>query len=400
MSSFTKTLIVDGDLSNPQPPYFKTIYEAAKYFKDNSTGGTIIVESGTYDIDNTGNQITVQIPNNTTIIGSGNVVVNVMTNITAFRNSDFDGGNENITISGFKIICATSTLYQSNLIDFRNVKNCIIEKLYITGEGASQGIDLNTAAIKLLAQNTGYCTDNIITQCTIKNYGKVYDGTDKYGVGIVLHGDSDHCNRNKIKNNFVSQCNNGFYLYNASDSVLSGNSIFDIQNHYPYGGVGIMVGNSNNIIISGNHMSNNNEHGIYLSGCDGSTVRGNICYSNGEDGIKLRHSGDSTPTQHCTIVGNICCENGLDGYGDGINICAYSNHNVIYGNCCIKNKTCGIRNGEPAFPNTIGHNNISGNVCVLRDSHDDWDNPIQIDKYNCDGVIAADNIGDVVIEDQ
>ena len=68
MSAFTKTLIVDGSLDNPDPPYYKTIKEAtAALTPPTGAGGTIIVESGVYEIDGNVNQTTISIPSNTTV---------------------------------------------------------------------------------------------------------------------------------------------------------------------------------------------------------------------------------------------------------------------------------------------------------------------------------------------
>jgi parallel beta-helix repeat protein len=158
---------------------------------------------------------------------------------------------------------------------------------------------------------------------------------------------------------------------------------------------GILLGTSDNIVITGNQIIENDVHGIYLSGCKGCIIRGNICYSNGKDGIKLRHYDESLhiPSQFNTIAGNLCCYNGRIDYGDGINICAYSNHNIIFGNSCIKNKTDGIRIGEQGTPNTINNNIISANVCVIPYQPWPWSYPIQIDNNNGEGHIIADNIG-------
>ena len=110
MSSFTKTKIVDCDGGGD----FSTIREATDYFINNNIGGVIYVESGVYEIDGTninGDKRTVIVPSNTTIIGRGNVEVRVTQPgteeepIQAFTNSDWQDGNERITISGFKNNC-------------------------------------------------------------------------------------------------------------------------------------------------------------------------------------------------------------------------------------------------------------------------------------------------------
>ncbi len=107
MSEFTKTLIVDSTLQNPQYPYYRTIKEAADrlngtYVYPNppvpAIPGTIIVESGTYIIDgnNTqqyGDRRTVEISSNVTLIGRGNAVILLRgdsngNNISAIKNKN------------------------------------------------------------------------------------------------------------------------------------------------------------------------------------------------------------------------------------------------------------------------------------------------------------------------
>lgn len=133
MGAFSKTLIVDLDHVEVEGQYYQTIENAAKYFRDHTIGGTIIVESGEYTIASLSD--TVFIPSNVTLIGSGNVVVNVTSNQTAFTNSDHINGNNNITLTGFKIVVTDdvdTNEYEGQVIDLRNVTNCILEKLYIT----------------------------------------------------------------------------------------------------------------------------------------------------------------------------------------------------------------------------------------------------------------------------
>ena len=105
MSDFTKTLIVDPDITlngtYPTPPYFNTIKQAADELISSGSGGTIIVEQGTYEIDGTTGKETVEIPSNVTIIGRGNVMIEVTADVSAFKNADQTNGNEHIRIEGF-----------------------------------------------------------------------------------------------------------------------------------------------------------------------------------------------------------------------------------------------------------------------------------------------------------
>jgi hypothetical protein len=136
MSSFTKTIIVDRTASS----YPHTIREGVDQLP--AQGGVVIVEAGEYEIDGTNStedKRSVSIPSNVTLIGRGNVVVKVtqpgteVNPIHAFTNADQTNGNTNITITGFKIVvaCGESGPYNSHLIFFQNVSDCLIEKITI-----------------------------------------------------------------------------------------------------------------------------------------------------------------------------------------------------------------------------------------------------------------------------
>ncbi|MFA6472978.1 MAG: hypothetical protein WCU00_13165 [Candidatus Latescibacterota bacterium] len=116
MSEFTKTLIVDG--VGGGGGNYATIKEAVDYFITNSIGGVVIVEQGSYDFDGTGYKTTVSIPDNVTLIGKGDVILNITANIPVFRNSNYSSGtNERIEMSGFIIdINYSSGAYGSNVM--------------------------------------------------------------------------------------------------------------------------------------------------------------------------------------------------------------------------------------------------------------------------------------------
>jgi hypothetical protein len=253
MSEFSKTLIVDSTLPSSQHPYYKTIKEAANFLINSpnaSIPGTIIVESGTYifneDDDANYYNTTVHVPSNVTIIGRGNAVISLQNpHISAFVNADQANGNTNITISGFKIVVNMPTSGQGgaeyghipdtgtphdptkdkicHVIHLVNVKHCRVEKVYITCDPSSNfGVypgnentadyeNLYPAAAICIESNhtTGepakeYCTDNIISQCVIREFGKTVGGAlsdNRYGIGILVK----RGNRNGVLNNYVKR---------------------------------------------------------------------------------------------------------------------------------------------------------------------------------------------------
>ena len=211
MSEFTKTLIVDSSLQNPVYPYYNSIKKAAQYFINHvpPIGGVIIVERGTYTFDeeddyptNNNWRTTVYIPSNVTIIGRGNAVIEVNNNVPVFKNADQSGGNERITISGFKIVVKFGDeKFSKNVIDLKAVTKCVIEKMYITyDQTKTNGVHYENAAIAIWGSLSPerYSRDTIIRQCSVVDYGKLKpaDGKNNCGMSVLIH---TKCERNLTK---------------------------------------------------------------------------------------------------------------------------------------------------------------------------------------------------------
>jgi parallel beta-helix repeat protein len=152
----------------------------------------------------------------------------------------------------------------------------------------------------------------------------------------------------------------------------SGNSISE---------AGIAV-TSNNNIITGNNVSNNNGDGIELYYSCNNTITGNNVSNNHLDGISLYYFSSSNNN---TITGNNVCNNNCSGIGlwdscnntitgnnvsnnyHGISLSAYSNNNTITGNVFVND-------GLPVysfFQNTVEDNTVNGKPLVyLEDASD------------------------------
>lgn len=96
--------------------------------------------------------------------------------------------------------------------------------------------------------------------------------------GIVVYSSS-----NIIRNNSITLCDNGIYLYEADSNLIEANIVED-----------------------------NDDNGVYLlSGCDENTIRGNRISKNGGDGIHVFESSRNL------IFSNVIAENiGDDAYDD------------------------------------------------------------------------------------
>jgi len=136
-----------------------------------NNGGTIIVEQGVYTI---GNGDKAMIPSNTTLIGRGNVVIEITdADTSAFSASNHysNDSNERIMISGFRIIVKpTSGDYINHPIFLMNVSDCIVEKVYVTAVDNQEtsntiGVETNgSTAILLHGTVDNKCINNNILQ--------------------------------------------------------------------------------------------------------------------------------------------------------------------------------------------------------------------------------------------
>lgn len=379
MSEFQKTIIVDLDHAEEKYHYRQTIKAAVVDL--GSDGGVVIVERGTYTLNGTGNQTTVEIPSNTTIIGRGDVTINVTSpDISVFTNTEPTNGNSRINISGFKIVvnCTSNSYGDQNdvsLIDMKRVSDSVIEKITVSVDQNSRGVYISQerkpAAIRFIGQDADHIFGgNVISQCHIENFGALYNGSYNYGFGIHL---STYCQKNMINNNYIRACCTCCFIQNNSNHNVFSNNILcesadvaagDYYRDRIVGHCGLLVGCDYTNII-GNQIHNNTEHGIYLSTSKRCVVKGNIITENQVDGIKMYLN--VIHTEKNTIVGNICYGNGtgeFQGECSGIVLYAGSDYNNVFGNECISNYRMGINEVNSANP-VPEKNEFIGNLCRL-----------------------------------
>ncbi|NPE27836.1 hypothetical protein HNV12_07650 [Methanococcoides sp. SA1] len=229
---------------------FISIDEAVKYSK---TGDTIIVYPGTY-LENIDiyKEITLVSysgdPNDTIIqtLGPDAHVLHVTEN--------------NVTISGFTIIGASTSKYDSGSgIFLDEVVNAFISNNRITKNNA--GIILVRSENNTLVNNVAYMNRN--------------------GIGI---GDSDH---NVFNNNTVKQNKfNGIVLGHSDYNVLfSNNANLNTDS-------GIRLESSNNTKLIGN-VASFNSYGFEFKSSFNNTLSNNTIISNSAVGIILKESGNN-----------------------------------------------------------------------------------------------------------
>jgi len=303
-------------------------------------GGVVYVEQGTYTITSA-----ITVPSNVSLIGRGNVVIQIdsSSDIPALRNSDYTNGNQRIAVIGFHIKSRNTGQTNYELLDFRKVTNCLFQDLTI------DGIQRNRAGISLGKESEG----NRITNCTVLRCG--------YGISLVPAGASSGPMKNTIQGNRVYDCHVGIYMWKSRCNVLKGNVCHDTTptNSTITGHDGILAERSTNNVLEGNVCYSNCEHGIYISGTAdgaswGNTLTGNVCYDNARCGIHL--CGQASGYAHKnSVVGNICCSN-----QDGIALDNYAKRNTVTGNICTDNSRYGIWELGTGPERNI----ILGNICV------------------------------------
>ena len=152
---------------------------------------------------------------------------------------------------------------------------------------------------------------------------------------------------------------------------------------------GIFASMANGIVIQGNLSHDaTQQHGIYVSGTDGFTIKNNECYGNPFDGIHLNVAdGTNLINTNGLVDGNLIHDNTLTGIDvAGASFVTFQN-NVIYGN-----KTHGIvfqnsnQNPTPAcHDNVIVNNTIDatgGNYALMFSDDANGNNGVNTTVFN------------------
>ena len=251
----------------------------------------------------------------------------------------------------------------------------------IVGEGMYQTeIITNTANHTILRFNQ--C--NYVSVRDIKVNNAIYAGANEtYGIWF---SECDYINVTRV---YAYDCDEagimvawnrtggGFpYTYQDSSNV----QITDcICTHSPEGS-GVYVARASHVIIKGCYCYNNATDGIYLQGCQSSTVIGNICLDNGVTGIRAIGYSDSDPGDpvnktltDIAITGNTVGTTPSAADTDctyGILLGAEAENVTISGNVIVRDDDPGTENPQGILMSNIvsgvdfGVNfvNITGNI--------------------------------------
>ena len=197
---------------------------------------------------------------------------------------------------------------------------------------------------------------------SISGFTVTGSSAENEGIGIFLEN-VENCSVswNNCSNN--SYC--GISLQNASHISITDNICNGIGITYTYGvystdGIGILVYETEEVLIDNNLCSNNTLHGIEFLSVNHSTIRNNTCNMNGGvfnigKGILLSKSNNNT------IASNNCSRNFAQGIlclcGSGI-VLSESRYNTIVQNDMLDNNENGI------CLNNSDNNEIRNNRCI------------------------------------
>ena len=197
---------------------------------------------------------------------------------------------------------------------------------FIAGSGDWRTSGVNVTSLSSKGQ--GYASINLESNgggYVIEGFNVIGGGGQKAGIRVA---NSHNC---QVLNNQVSGTFTGVFASLADGILVQGNSCHDATD----------------------------QHGIYVNGTDGYTIRANTCYNNNWDGIHTNVlDGGNTINLNGLIEGNLVYNNTLSGFDiTGANTCTFRN-NIAYGNArhgmVLQNTN---QNPTPACQNLLIENN-------------------------------------------
>jgi parallel beta-helix repeat protein len=321
-----------------------------------SAGDKIHVYAGTYDeqviIPSSLNNLELK------AIGAPNSVKIAPTSFTADPLTEaivHVAGAQNVKISGFVIsgeAAPSGTAAGANygvLVDLGGSAKIsgnhitTIRDLPLTGvqEGIGIQFGFTDSNGSILSGGTGEATQN-----TIDDYQKG---------GVVVIGAASNAT---VKQNVITGLGptdvigqNGVQVSHGADALVVQNTITDNDYTGPgFVSTGILVYQSDNVEISNNNLSGNNE-GIFLFEANNNDVHHNTANNNTDDGIVL-YFANGNSVRH-----NVASFNGIDGI-----VLDTANNNVVEFNSTFGNGLYGIAVEANSTGNTVRFNKLGDNV--------------------------------------
>jgi len=311
-----------------------------------ATGGSVALLDGSYSVE-----VSLVLVSYQTLRGQGrNTILTTTTANLDIITATGAGGSEKVGIL-IADLCVDGDLGGANAnhaIIFSYVDRSHITRCWVR-DITNEGMQLSLCDSLIIGENT-------VVNCA--------------WAGIYFE-DCLYCT---CENNLVEASGWGIEFLMATLSpqwcVVRGNICYD-------GEYGIYMGTVLNMIVSDNVCYNNSDHGIRVSG-DHCTISANECYQNTKAGILIGLGVDECRS---SVVGNICADNGDQGiYANGAsysvfadNVCYLngeegiyingSDDTVIANNVCEANSQAASNTDDDIYVYNSARISVQGNVC-------------------------------------
>jgi len=320
-----------------------------------NSGDTIIVYPGTYY--ESINIYKIGLKNLVLMSASGNTTDTIIASNSTDKNVISVTYGENITIKGFTISGAVAN--DTAGINMVGSPHCTIENNVFLNDAL--GVQLKAAS------NYNTVRNNIFAKDTIAGAGR----------GVNIEGS----NYTIVSGNLVSKQRYGIYTTSSEGNNISGNTVSQCEDH------GIVIQTSKDNTLKNNAVRSNGNLGIYLRYSSNNELENNTV-SSGTNGIKLEWSqGDNLsgnrvdlPSEHAIFLDNSSNSNlqsnTVSGSSYGIALRYSDNNNLVNNNAY--NNTRGfyltLTSGENKLSANKANSNTNGIVLAYNANNNIIDN--------------------------
>ncbi len=226
---------------------------------------------------------------------------------------------------------------------------------------------------------------------------------NSYGAGSGILVTADDCT---IAGNDVTRCIDGIRIGDARNVTVSGNHVYDNDD------AGIYVTNVSDVRVNGNH-ANDNLYGVYMEKSSDSIIEGNNCSDNIDIDVYLEYINDSTVRGN-TITSKRIKDKKIDGIGIryGTNVTFDGNYvsRHYYGikvyesqDCLVENNVAdgsgvNIRLDFNTHDTTLRNNTVRNGVDNVYLHSSAYDNIVENNTcYNGrEGIYMLESVGNVI----
>lgn len=352
-----------------------------------AVGGIVYVPVGTFVVDDS-----LTIPANTILRGAGEATVLSFTSSAAEACllPSSGSGVESLYVKDARATPPAATvginLNSVNNVSIRGVRisgflgngisasgsaNCVIADCRVHDIGDSASIDGDGILLSV-------CEMFRIIGCDVQSSGK-------HGINLAGTSTSDTTRDVTVVGCVCNDNGDSGINVQLADRITMTGNVCDSNgiNGGSTGGQGIQIAdNCTDILVASNATTNSTEQGIVVqNACNRVTLQGNTCSGNTWSGIKVSDGstnvtvasnicigndlkgvlvdGSTTACDGVTVVGNTCRSNGEDG------ICWTSSSNgTVSANLCIDNNTSNNSKSGIVLDGTSSDVAVTGNVCI------------------------------------